>query len=122
MSIASLAGLTVLVVEDESMVSFLIEDMLRDLGCAQVWHASNLTAALKLLDEKKPDAAVLDVNLAGEFVYPVAERLEAMGVPFIFATGYGAQGMPKHWAEKPVATKPFRFDTFAALLGSSVRK
>ena len=68
-----LAGLTVMVVEDETIVSFLVEDMLTELGCAQVLHASGVSEALTLLQQRQPDAAVLDVNLAGEFAYPIAE-------------------------------------------------
>src|SRR4051794_21073625 len=89
---ARLEGLRVLVVEDESIISFLIEDLATELGAAAVWHAATVAGALALLDRQRPDAAVLDVNLGGESGLPVAERLEAMGVPFVFATGYGRQG------------------------------
>jgi CheY-like chemotaxis protein len=115
-----LAGLTVMVVEDETIVSFLVEDMLTDLGCAQVLHASSVTAALALLRERRPDAAVLDVNLAGEFAYPVAEVLDADRVPFIFATGYGRSGIPAHWAPRPVIQKPFDGATLAAALAQVI--
>ncbi len=115
-----LAGLTVMVVEDETIVSFLVEDMLTELGCAQVFHASGVSEALALLQERQPDAAVLDVNLAGEFAYPVAEVLDAGHVPFIFATGYGRSGIPAHWAPRPVIQKPFDAATLAAALGQVI--
>ena len=102
-----LQGLTVLVVEDETIVSFLIEDTLMQLGCKEVWHASAIAAALALLQDKKPDAAVLDVNLSGVPAYPVAERLAALGVPFVFATGYGKNGVASEWRDRPVIQKPF---------------
>src|SRR5690242_1498484 len=89
-----LAGLKILVVEDEAIISFLIEDMLLSLGCASVMHAGAVKQALSVLAQEMPDAAVLDVNLAGEPGYAIAERLEENGVPFVFATGYGESGLP----------------------------
>jgi CheY-like chemotaxis protein len=115
-----LEGLSVLVVEDETPVSLLIESMLSDLGCDDVWYASDVNQALELLAENTPDAAVLDVNLAGEQVYPVARRLAAAAVPFIFATGYGASGIDKDWASRPVIQKPFRSDKLAAALATAL--
>lgn len=106
----SLEGLKILIVEDEAAVSFLVEDMLQDLGCTLVWHASNVKEALGILAEHRPDAAVLDVNLRDELAYPVAERLDEMEVPFIFATGYGRKGIPSDWMIKPVVQKPFDAD------------
>lgn len=102
------------------MISLLVEDMLRDLGCAGVQHATDVREALASLKNRRPDFAVLDVNLAGEQVYPVAERLDAIGVPFAFATGYGRAGMPDRWASRPVIQKPFRQETLAAALTAIV--
>lgn len=115
-----LQGLDVLIVEDETMVAFLIEDMLHDLGCARPRHVSSVQEALDALAADRPDVAVLDVNLGGEKVYPVAERLEAAGVPFLFATGYGTSGMPVHWTQWPVIQKPFRLQTLATALRSAL--
>jgi len=108
---AELQGLKILVVEDESIVSFLIEDTLMLLGCGEVWHAGAIAEALTLLQDRKPDAAVLDVNLSGMPVYPVAERLAALGVPFVFATGYGRNGLAPEWRDRPVIQKPFDENT-----------
>ena len=102
-----LDGLCVLVVEDEAIISFLLEDMLADLGAADVRHAGNVAAALDYLNAHTPDLAVLDVNLGGERVYPVAEHLAAKGVRFIFTTGYGKSGIDPRWSERPVVQKPF---------------
>ncbi|HEU0070820.1 MAG TPA: response regulator [Alphaproteobacteria bacterium] len=106
----SLEGLNILIVEDEAAVSFLVEDMLQDLGCTAVWHASSVKEALDILGDHRPDAAVLDVNLRDELAYPVAEKLDALGIPFIFATGYGRKGIPSDWLIKPVVQKPFDAD------------
>jgi CheY-like chemotaxis protein len=115
-----LSGLQALVVEDETMIFLLIEDMLKDMGCAVVSHATDVREALMFIDNRRPDFAVLDVNLAGEQVYPVAERLDAIGVPFAFATGYGRPGMPDRWASRPVIQKPFKQETLAAALSAIV--
>jgi CheY-like chemotaxis protein len=88
-----LAGLTVLIVEDETIISFLIEDMALELGAGEICHAAGVAEALAFLAERRPDTAIVDVNLGGELAYPVAERLAALGVPFVFATGYGRQGV-----------------------------
>lgn len=109
-------ALAILVVEDETMVSFLIEDMLDELGCKAVWLAGSVREALRLLDDKTPDAAVLDVNLGGEYAYPIAARLSQGSVPFIFATGYGRSGIASEWAARPVLQKPFSRDTLERAL------
>jgi CheY-like chemotaxis protein len=118
---ASFGDLTVMVVEDETIVAFLVEDMLTELGCREILIASGVAEALALLGERRPGAAVLDVNLAGEPAFPVAERLDAMQVPFLFATGYGRAGIPAHWAPRPVIQKPFTADTLAAALNQVLK-
>jgi CheY-like chemotaxis protein len=111
-----LERLNVLIVEDEAIISFLIEDMLLELGCGSVTNVAGVLEALSALDERKPDVAVLDVNLDGVEVYPVAERLKASGIPFVFTTGYGHDGLKPEWAQTPVIQKPFRADTLAKAL------
>jgi DNA-binding response OmpR family regulator len=112
------AGVRILLVEDETAVSFVIEDMLKELGCASIWHASGVNQAIALLRDRQPDAAVLDVNLAGEPGYPIAEQLESAHIPFLFATGYGRNGIPAQWASKPTIQKPFRYDALAQALAA----
>jgi len=116
-----LHGLKILVVEDETMIFFLAEDMLTELGCSTIWHASRISEALSLLKANRPDAALLDVNLAGEPAFPVAERLAAEGVPFVFATGYGSGGLPPDWRQRPVIQKPFTLEMLAAAVGQALR-
>ena len=84
-----------------------LEDMLSDLGCAVIGPAARVHQALDLLNGQRVDAAVLDLNVAGELVYPVAEALTRRGVPFIFATGYGASGLTEPYRSRPVLQKPF---------------
>ena len=106
----NLKGLRVLVVEDEMMVSMLIEDMLSDLGCTVVGPASRLDEAIELANRAEIDCAVLDVNLGGQPIFPLADLLRQKGAPFAFATGYGDAG-------SPVLQKPFREGDLARVLG-----
>jgi CheY-like chemotaxis protein len=115
-----LEGLTLLVVEDETIVSFLLEDMLKDLGCSTVLHAGRVQEALALLRERRPDAVVLDVNVAGEYAYPVAAHLAEAQIPFVFTTGYGRSGIPSDWASRPVIQKPFSIEALAAALRAAI--
>lgn len=114
--IPELAGLRVLVVEDEMMVSMLIEDMLGDLGCTVVGPAARLDEALALAENAELDCAVLDVNLGGQSTFPVADLLRAKGAPFAFATGYGDAGLREVDRASPVLQKPFREVDLARVL------
>lgn len=112
-----LTGLRVLVVEDEMMVSMLIEDMLEDLGCTVVGPASRLDEAIELVKTAELDCAVLDVNLGGQPIFPLADILRAKGAPFAFATGYGDAGLRDADKGSPVLQKPFREGDLARILG-----
>lgn len=101
-----LAGLDILLIEDETMVSFLIEEMLEQLGAASVRHAARVDEGLALVAAVLPSLAVLDVNIGGETVFPIAERLEAGNIPFVFITGYGRDGVHGRWAAHEVLQKP----------------
>ena len=104
----ALQGRRVLVIEDESLVAMLLETILDDMGCAVVGPESNIDDGLiAATTEASLDAALLDVNVAGREVFPVAEALRARGVPFVFSTGYGEAGLPEHWRGNPTIQKPF---------------
>ncbi len=111
-----LEGLRVLVVEDEMMVSMLIEDMLSDLGCTIIGPASRLDEAMDLATKAELDCAVLDVNLGGQPIFPVADALRKRGAPFAFATGYGDAGLRDVDRGSPVLQKPFREGDLARVL------
>lgn len=103
-----LQGRRVLVVEDESLVAMLLDTILEDMGCTPVGPASNIDEGEALArDEAALDAALLDVNVAGRQVFPVAAALKARGVPFVFSTGYGEGGLPDEWRGNPTIQKPF---------------
>lgn len=111
----------VLIVEDESLIAMLLEQMLEDLGHDVLGPAQRVSPALALLAQSAPDMAILDVNVAGEPVFPVAEALEARGIPFAFATGYGDSGVPPRWNAHPVLPKPFRQAQVQALVDALLR-
>jgi len=117
-----LQGLRVLIVEDETLVAMLLEDMLADHGCVVAGAATRMPQALEMIGDETLDiqAAVLDVNLAGEPSFPLAERLAAKGVPFVFATGYGAGGLPEAWRDRPTLHKPFSHEDVGRLLKAAV--
>ena len=102
------SGRRVLIVEDESLVAMLLETILEDMGCTPVGPAATVDEALRLAADAEPiDAALLDVNVAGRQVFPVAEALRDRGVPFVFSTGYGEGGLPDEWRGLPTLQKPF---------------
>jgi CheY-like chemotaxis protein len=112
---SGLAGLRILVVEDEVLVAAMLVDMLEELGAVPVGPAHSVAAGLALADEAEIDAAILDVNLRGDPVDPVAERLVARGVPFLFASGYGTVPRPG-WTEFEMIDKPYCQDAMANAL------
>jgi CheY-like chemotaxis protein len=118
-----LNGLRLLVVEDEPMAAMTIQTMLAALGCAAVEVASNIHRGLAIAcnETLRLDGAVLDINLGGEQVYPVAERLRARGVPFIFSTGYGRDARPPSFAQAPTLDKPYEPEDLEDILLSVLR-
>jgi CheY-like chemotaxis protein len=102
-----LNGLRILVVEDEAAISLLLEDMLLDFGCEVIGPAARLSAALDAVSREQVDLAILDVNVAGEPIYPVAEALAQRSIPFVFSTGYGSAGIRDTFRDRPVLQKPF---------------
>ena len=98
--------LKVLVVEDESIVALDIETMLEELGCVVVASVPRLWKALDVASALDFDLAVLDINLAGEVVYPLAFRLAERGTPFLFTTGYSTASLPNELRDRPLLRKP----------------
>lgn len=116
--LTEISGLSVFVVEDESLVLVNLEDMLDELGCTLVGPAMRLDQAEAMLEEAgDADLAVLDVNIGGRPVFPLAEKLRDKGVPLVLATGYGRDGLPAEWQEGvTVLSKPYTFDDLAGAL------
>ena len=110
MQAAADAAARVLLVEDEFFVALTVEDVLQSLGCTIVGPVPNLAGALQAARTEPLSGAVLDVNLNGEKVYPAADELLARGIPFVFATGYGAADLPERFRSLPRVQKPFNPD------------
>ena len=98
----------ILVVEDEAMVAMLLEDMLADIGLETIGPVGRLSEAVDAARTGAFEAAILDVNLAGQETYPVADVLIERGIPFVFATGYGVGGLRDAYRDRPVLQKPFQ--------------
>jgi CheY-like chemotaxis protein len=109
-------GTRVLVVEDELMIRMLLEDMLDELGYTIAAQAARIDEALDAAKNAAFDIAILDVNLDGQTIVPVAEALDARGMPFVFATGYGDVGLPEAYRNRPMLKKPFQMDGLGRML------
>lgn len=119
LSSASLEGLKILVVEDEAIVSFMIEQVLSDLGCSAIWLAASVAEADETLNRHQPDMAILDVNVGGDLIFPVAERLQNGGIPFVFTTGYGRTGLLQSWLHCKIVHKPYDVEMLLNALSSA---
>ena len=123
---SALKGVRVLIVEDEFLVATLIEDMLESAGCIVSGPIPRVAEALDAVDHETYDVAVLDVNLGGDRIDPVADALDRRNVPFMFVTGYNQNALPGEFAERPRLCKPFKMGellgTLCRLVKSSVLK
>jgi len=113
---------TILLVEDQALVALAFEGMLADLGCTVVGPFSMVATALRAARDQPLDGAVLDVNLAGEQSFPVADLLQVRGVPFFFVTGYGSSVLPAAFQRVPSLIKPVRTKDFAALVRTFLKQ
>ena len=116
---ASLEGVRVLLVEDEYLVASLIQEVLGTAGCIVKGPIPRLAEAVDAADRETCDAAVLDVNLAGERIYPVADILSRRNIPFVFVTGYGV--LPGEYAKRPRLCKPFKMADLLDTLSDIVK-
>jgi CheY-like chemotaxis protein len=100
------SGLRILVVEDQMMLAMMLVDLLKAYDCTPIM-AARVEKALHLVATTAFDVALLDVNVAGEAVYPVAQELDRRRIPFVFVTGYTDQGLDADYRNRPALTKPF---------------
>src|SRR5499433_3323029 len=106
----------VLIVEDDPIIALDFEDTILGFGVSTVRTAGNVAAALGMIAERVPDFALLDVGLAREKSFAVAERLAALNIPFAFVTGYGAERVPAPFVDRPRLPKPCSSDALRAAL------
>lgn len=109
-------GRNILVVEDEPLIAMMLEDFLETLGHSVHASCDNVPDALHACNDGGFDLAILDVNLKGELVWPVAEALRDRGVPFVIASGGHVEPPPASFAEAPLLEKPYTIDRIGPVL------
>jgi CheY-like chemotaxis protein len=107
---ADLKGRRILVVEDSPVVGPFTADLLSDIGCEVVGPAPNMATARELVEAGEFDAALMDIHIRGERVFPLCEMLEARDLPFVFTSGYADRQMPEKWEDRPRVQKPYTVD------------
>ena len=115
-----MAGTRVFIVEDEALILFNLQDMLEELGCVVVASAARIHDALVKAGSLSFDAAILDINVGGERIDPVADLLANRGIPFFFLTGYGRQSMPAAHRQRVAVSKPYQAADLQAALGTAL--
>jgi CheY-like chemotaxis protein len=116
---STLTGKRILLVEDEFVVAAMAEDMLTELGATVIGPANTIASGLRLAETDVIDAAVLDVNMDGGRIDPVAEALSARGIPIVFATGYGDSALGRAH-EAPILDKPYTQEQLAHALARAL--
>ena len=123
---SDLKGKRILVVEDSPVVGPFTADLLDDLGCVVVGPAPNMAAARELVEEGDFEAAMMDVHIRGERVFPLCEMLEEKDIPFVLTSGYADWTMPDKWRDRPRLQKPYTIDdvrdALAALDAGATRR
>ena len=115
------ASKRVLIVEDEVMIRMMVADMLEELGYRIAAEAGEISEAIRLAQSIDFDLAILDVNVNGKVISPVADLIRARNRPFIFATGYGSSGLPEEYRDRPSLQKPFQIETLARVIENTLK-
>jgi DNA-binding response OmpR family regulator len=112
----------VLIVEDEMLIALMLQDMLEDAGMIIEGVAGTLTGGLDLARTANAQLAILDVNLSGHEAYPIADVLRGRGIPFLFATGYGAENLRADYATVPQVIKPYQQDLLHSAIEAALAR
>jgi DNA-binding response OmpR family regulator len=113
--------LNVLVVEDEMLVAMMLEAILEEAGY-RAFMAARLAKGLEIATNELIHAAILDINLAGQTSFPIADVLKGRGIPFVFASGYGSSGVPEAYHYAPVLQKPYDVAEIEAAIASLLKR
>ena len=116
-----LVGLRVLVVEDELLLALDLQAILEEAGCKVIGPAMRVDQALQRIAEEVIEAAVLDVNLGHETVFPVADALAERRLPFVFLSGYDRDTLPERFHDRPLLGKPYSISALLVLLQEPLR-
>jgi DNA-binding response OmpR family regulator len=111
----------ILVAEDEMLVAMMMEDLLKQAGY-RVLMVARLAKGLVVAASETIDAAILDINLAGRASFPLADELRRRQIPFMFASGYGSDGLPERFSDVPVLQKPYDMPVFRSMLATLLEK
>jgi CheY-like chemotaxis protein len=117
---ADLTGKRILLVEDSPVVGPFTAELLEELGCEVVGPAPNMAAARELVDSDGFDAALMDIHIRGERVFPLCEVLEAKHLPFVLTSGYADWQMADKWADRPRLQKPYKLDQVRQALSEAL--
>lgn len=112
--------LNILIVEDEPLIAMMLEDFLLSLGHEVSETCDSVRAALDAVEKGKCDLAILDVNLKGENVWPVATRLRELGVPFVLSSGGHVDPPPAEFSDVPMIEKPYTIDRVIPVLNAAL--
>ena len=112
----------ILLVEDSPVVGPFTADLLTELGYKVIGPAPNLASARQLIETADFDAAVMDIHIRGERVFPMCELLDAKGVPFLLTSGYADWQIPDKWAGRPRLTKPYKIEDVEAALSALLKR
>jgi DNA-binding response OmpR family regulator len=111
----------ILIVEDEYLVGISLQDSLESEGATVIGPIGSIDDALHILDQCEIDLAVLDINLRGVEVYPVADALEQMKIPFLFASGYDARSLPARFGHRRLVEKPCDIEVLTIIIHSLIQ-
>ncbi len=111
-----LVGARIFIVEDNPFICDALEELLSEHGLIVAGVARKLKEAIRLAESIKVDLALLDVNIGGQQIDPVAEALTLRAIPVVFSTGYGRAGLPEAFVDRPVVEKPFHIESILAAL------
>jgi CheY-like chemotaxis protein len=115
-------GGSVFLVEDEVMIRMMVADMLEELGYSVAAEAGEINEAIRLAKSAQFDLAILDVNVNGKVISPVAELIDSRNIPFVFATGYGSSGLPEEYRDRPALQKPFQVETLGRIIEIALKR